>query len=131
MSRLAYLDASALVKLIVAEAGSGPMYRWWLEAERVATSRVGLIETYRAASRRDHEPTHRDEVLDELEILEVDASTARSASQMSPPALRTLDAIHVASALYLLPELDAFVTYDARLAAAARAVGLPVVQPAE
>lgn len=131
MSRLAYLDASAIVKLIVAEAGSGPMHRWWLEAERVATSRVGLIETNRAASTRDHEPAHRDEVLDALEIIEVDDATARSASRMSPPALRTLDAIHVASALQLLPELDAFVTYDARLAAAARAVGLPVVQPGD
>lgn len=130
MSRLAYLDASALVKLIVEEPGSGTMYRWWIEAERVATSRVGLIEAYRAAARRDHQPSHRDAVLDALEVVELDESIAEGAAVPAPPALRTLDAIHVATAAHLLPDLDAFVTYDARLAAAARNAGLPVVAPA-
>jgi hypothetical protein len=49
---------------------------------------------------------------------------------IAPLSLRTLDAIHVASAVLLWPEVDSFVTYDDRLAGAARAVGLPVVRPA-
>ena len=49
---------------------------------------------------------------------------------IGPPLLRTLDAIHLATALALVPDLDAFVTYDDRLAEAARALGLPVVRPA-
>jgi predicted nucleic acid-binding protein len=49
---------------------------------------------------------------------------------IGPAWLRTLDAIHLASALQVLPALDAFVTYDDRLAAAARSLGLPVVRPA-
>jgi predicted nucleic acid-binding protein len=47
-----------------------------------------------------------------------------------PAALRTLDAIHLATAMALAPGLDAFVTYDDRLAEAARALGLPVIRPA-
>ena len=52
------------------------------------------------------------------------------AAQLRPVGLRTLDAIHVASALALGSELEAFVTYDDRMAEAARAIGLPVVRPA-
>ncbi|HEY8871133.1 MAG TPA: type II toxin-antitoxin system VapC family toxin [Candidatus Limnocylindrales bacterium] len=127
---MAYIDSSALVKLVVEEAESGTMYRWWLEAERVTTSRIAVIETVRAAARRSHDPQHRDLVIDELEIIELDEAIAVRAAALQPPSLRTLDAIHVASALPLLSELDAFVTYDLRLAEAARALGLPVVSPA-
>ena len=130
MTRLAYVDSSALVKLIVAEVESTAFLRWFVETERVATSRVGIVETLRAAARRPHDPEHRDAILEEFEVVELDPSIAERASTMPPLALRTLDAIHVASAIALLPELDAFVTYDDRLAEAARAAGLPVVSPA-
>lgn len=62
--------------------------------------------------------------------LEVDEVIARVAASLPLATLRTLDAVHLASALHLIGELDAFVTYDDRLAEAARAVGLPVVRPA-
>lgn len=52
------------------------------------------------------------------------------AATVGPSSLRTLDAIHLATALGLGAELDAFVTYDNRLAEAARSLGLPVVSPA-
>ena len=55
---------------------------------------------------------------------------AEAAAVLPPVNLRSLDAIHLAFALALGDELDAFVTYDARLADAARANGLPVVAPA-
>ena len=63
-------------------------------------------------------------------MYELDDAIANVAAALRPPLLRTLDAIHLATALALLPELDAFVTYDDRLAEAARAIGLPVVRPA-
>jgi predicted nucleic acid-binding protein len=69
-------------------------------------------------------------VLDVVDVVEFDVAIARSAAALGPSALRTLDAIHLATAMALGPELDAFVTYDDRLAEAARAVGLPVVRPA-
>lgn len=130
MTRLAYADSSALVKLVLEEAESPAMHRWFVEAERVVTSRVGVVETIRASRRYPHATAHRDRVIDDLEVLELSEDIARRAGDVQPPSLRTLDAVHLASALALGPELDAFVTYDARLAAAARAIGLPVIQPA-
>ncbi|MEI7744367.1 MAG: type II toxin-antitoxin system VapC family toxin [Chloroflexota bacterium] len=130
MTALAYVDASALVKLVVDEAESQAMTRWYVEAERLVTSRVGHVETVRAASRRDHDPARRDLVLAGVEVFELSAGVAGAAAMLQPVLLRTLDAIHIATALALGPELDAFVTYDDRLAEAARAVGLPVVRPA-
>jgi len=59
----------------------------------------------------------------------LDIATARSASAGPPATLRTLDAIHLATALTLGGDLAAFVTYDDRLADAARTLGLPVVRP--
>lgn len=130
MTRLAYVDSSALVKLVLAEAGSEAMLRWYVESERVATSRIGIVETNRAARRREHDPSHLEVVVASIEIIEVDAAIAQRAALMGPPGLRTLDAIHVASALALSSEMDAFVTYDQRLVDVARAIGLPVVSPA-
>jgi uncharacterized protein len=130
VSGLTYADASALVKLVVEEPESWAMNRWFVESIRVLTSRIGVVETLRAADRRDHDPAHRDAVLRDVEIMEFDASIGRVAAEIAPSALRTLDAIHLATALALGRELDAFVTYDDRLAAAARNLGLPVVRPA-
>ena len=69
-------------------------------------------------------------VLSGLQFIELGADTTELAGSLAPARLRSLDAIHLASALAVAPELDAFVTYDARLADAARAAGLEVVVPA-
>jgi len=130
MTAVDYVDASALVKLIVDEPESPSMFRWYVESGRLATSTIGIIETRRAANRRGHDPVHLENVLRSVVILEVDGIVARSASRVAPSALRTLDAIHLATALAMGPEIGAFVTYDDRLAEAARAVGLPVLRPA-
>jgi uncharacterized protein len=130
MTGVAYADASALVKLILLEAESGAVHRWFTEAPRIATSRVGVVETIRASSRRIHDAVHRGRVLEEVEIIDLNIAIAAAAAALHPPLLRTLDAIHLATAMALMPELDAFVTYDDRMAEAARALGLPVVRPA-
>ncbi len=126
---ISYVDASALVKLVLDEPDSAAARRWYVESDRVVCSRVGLIEAHRAVARRDHDPAHLAAVLDSVEVFELDRHVARSAGTIGPGALRTLDAINVATAL-AIPGLDAFVTYDDRQAEAARAVGLPVVRPA-
>lgn len=127
---LAYVDASALAKLILDEPGSAAMRRWYVEAERVACSVVGLIETRRAVARRDGDRSNLDLVLRSVVGLALDAIVIEAAAALRPASLRTLDAIHVASALAVAAELDAFVTYDDRLADAARAAGLLVIRPA-
>ena len=131
MTLAAYVDASALVKLIITEPGSAAMARWYVETERVLCSRVAVIETVRAVARgrTKHDPEHRASILASLEVFELDAEIALDAATIGPPTLRTLDAIHLATARSI-PGLDAFVTYDDRLAAAAKVLGLPVVSPA-
>ena len=128
---ISYIDASALVKLVIDEAETPAMYRWFIEATRTLTSRVGVIETMRAVARRgDFDVDHRDAVLADVEVVELDAPVAAAAATVGLHSWRTLDAIHLATAVSLLPDLEAFVTYDDRLAEAARSLGLPVVRPA-
>jgi len=130
MTTTSYVDASALVKLVVPEPESPQMLRWYVESERVITSRVGIIETRRAAARFRHDPDRLRSLLSMLEVFELDARIADRAAGVGPTLLRALDAIHLATALELGSGIGAFVTYDGRLAEAAQAVGLPVVRPA-
>ena len=64
-----------------------------------------------------------------MELLELDADIRRAAADLSDPGLRTLDAIHLATALSLGERCGAFFAYDDRLIAAARAHGLTVTVP--
>ena len=126
----AFVDASALVKLVVLEPESLAVRRWYIETEQVLTSRLGVIEAYRSITRRAHDPAHLRVILRSIEVFELDADIAARAMRVSPDILRTLDAIHIATALAIGPTLDAFVTYDDRQAEAARTAGLAVVRPA-
>lgn len=126
---LAYVDASAMTKLILDETDSSEMRHWYRESERVVCSRIGILETRRAVGRQDHDPGHLAAILDTVEIFELDEAVADRAAVLGPSSLRAFDAIHIATALSI-PGLGAFVTYDDRQAVAARAVGLPVVRPA-
>ena len=130
MTVVAYADASALVKLVVPEAESREMLRWYVEVDRVITSRIGVVETRRTAARVRHDAESLRSLLGSVEVFELDARVADRAVAVAPTLLRSLDAIHIATALELGPTLDAFVTYDDRLATAAREAGLPVVRPA-
>jgi len=127
---LAYLDSSALVKLVLDEADTGAMRRWYVEADRMACSIIGTVETRRAVARKVDGRERVDLILRSVITLDVDEAIAANASRIVPVAMRTLDAIHLATALAIGSELDSFVTYDDRLADAARAAGLPVVRPA-
>ena len=127
-----YLDASALVKLIVAEPESGALRRYLGECPRIISSRIAEVELRCAVARQD-EIDAGDRVsslIATVELLELDGEVARRAGELTPATLRSLDAIHLASALVIAPEVDAVVAYDTRLAAAARAAGLAVVAPA-
>jgi uncharacterized protein len=62
--------------------------------------------------------------------VELSAGIADAAAKLEPPSLRTLDAVHLASALSLGDDLGAFVAYDRRLAEAAEAAGIEVLAPA-
>ena len=131
MIGLAYLDASGLVKLVLDEEHSDATRLFVSDARRNVTSRVGAVETVRACLRRaeGYDAERLGAVLADVEIVELDRSTGDRAAHLRPPGLRTFDAVHLATALELAGDLGAFVTYDERLADAARTLGLPVVSP--
>ena len=130
-----YLDASAIVKLAALEPETDALREHVGRYDSRITSRIATVEVPRALARRGAESVAVGlepirEVLANLQLVELDESIAARAAELGPPSLRSLDAIHLASALAIGEELAALVTYDVRLADAARASGLEVVAPA-
>jgi predicted nucleic acid-binding protein len=127
----AYIDSSALVKLVVREAETDALRRYVDSAGPLASSILATVEVPRAVARVAPEATLAlAAVIDKLNTLAFDARIAARAAALSPASLRSFDAIHLATALELGDELTAFVCYDDRLSAAARDLGLPVAAPA-
>jgi predicted nucleic acid-binding protein len=130
LSAVAYFDASALVKLVIDEPGSIELRAFTSASAGRATSIVGTLEARRGALRRGGSTVeHLAFVLDAFEVIELDQEIADAASTLEPRELRTLDAIHIASAAALGRDLAALVTYDRRMIDAAVWAGLPVVSP--
>lgn len=125
-----YADTSALVKLIVPEAESSAMHEFATHTRGMLTSVVGATELRRAI-RRTHPARLEvaERILAPMLKLGVTKEVLRLADVIGPTSLGTLDAIHLASALTVLEELEAFVAYDKRLIEAAEATGLRVVSP--
>jgi len=126
---LLYLDTSAAVKLLLLEEESLAI-RAYVSDQAWASSALLRTELVRAVVRVD--PSVMPRALDLLlqpRLLAIEARILDTAARLSPPSLRSLDAIHLASALELRDELTAFVAYDDRLLAAASALGMPVASP--
>jgi predicted nucleic acid-binding protein len=131
-----YLDSAALVKLVHAEVHSEAL-ETWLDARAGAVLVASVlveVEVVRAirrgAAERLGDVGH---VLDSLHRVDLTAAVRTRAAAYELPGLRSLDAIHLATAEHLnaaaVVQVSAFVTYDQRLAQAAAAVSLPVVSP--
>ena len=127
--RTCYLDTSAALKLLVEEAESATLARELDTLEPVLVSCWLLDTELRRASQRTPDVTQAavSELLDGVNLYEVPASLFREAGLLPGPALRSLDALHLAAAIRM--GVDALVTYDTRLTDAARALGVPVVAP--
>ena len=121
-----YLDSSALVKLAVEEAQSSALVRFLHPVDRVFSSVLAVSEVGRAARRAGATAA---DVVERLTLVEITARLLAEAVAIDPPSLRTLDAIHLASALSVAAGLDGFIAYDRRLIDAARASGLDVHSP--
>ena len=134
---LFYLDSSALVKLLRDEPETPALGAFLLDAD-LLSSELALTEVPRAVHRAASQDPRLElgallsragEVFDALALLPLNRDLLAAAGALTEPALRSLDAIHVISAIDLSP-LDAFVTYDERQAAAARLAGLRTIAPA-
>jgi predicted nucleic acid-binding protein len=128
---LAYLDASALVKLVVPECESSALRIELAGWPRRASSALTRAELVRACTRIDSAARNRArDLLDGLSLLSVTERVLDEAASIRPVSLRTLDAIHIATALVLRDTLGALITYDDRMADAATRAGLRVLVPA-
>ena len=127
-----YLDSSAVVKLAHQEDHAEAL-RTWLDA-RSESGWIGSVlvevESFRALARHAPEAVTRlHPVLDVFELVELDPGVRILARAVRPATVRSLDAIHLATALQIGSRLTSFVTYDKRLADAAAAAGLAVEMP--
>lgn len=127
---LAYLDASAFVKLIAAEPESQALQAELIGWPQAIASELLEVEAQRFAQRYGGAaPRLVASALPRVTLVPVGPEIRRLAGTVLPPELRTLDAIHLATALVLGSTVGAFFAYDKRLASAATAAGLPVLAP--
>ncbi len=127
-----YLDTTALVKLLFDEPESVALANWLTLKTTVAkvTSDISLVEVMRTCRRIDEplvEGARR--LLDGIDLVPLNHTIIQQAAALTSHELRSLDAIHLASALSLRDDITDFVAYDPRLCSAAAKVGLPIVSP--
>lgn len=127
-----YLDSSALLKLLVDEPESAALEAWLAtrEGTPVVTSELARVEVPRACRRVNADAVPLAMVLlSELDHVALSRPLLDQAATVGEDSLRSLDAIHLVSALSIRSDLTGFVAYDARLAGAAAAAGLDCVRP--
>jgi len=117
------------VKLAVKEVESDALLAAIQGRGPFVTSVVGEIETVRVCRRAKVPPEQVDELRTGLVIIALDDEVRRLASEVGSPTLRTLDAIHLATAVSLRGALESLVTYDVRLARASADAAIPVLSP--
>jgi predicted nucleic acid-binding protein len=125
-----YLDSSAIVKLAVREPESLALRRYLRRRQPLVSSALARTEVLRALLPAGDEAVARGlSVLQRLDLVRVNDRILNAAGLLRPPELRALDAIHLATADELGEELGALVTYDDRMATAARHLGYRIIQP--
>ena len=129
---MVYLDSSALVKLVVSEPESVALRLYLVDHRERVSSALAYVEVCRAVRRTGASEAalrRAEHVLARIGLVTLDEPLLRAAAALSPTGLRSLDAVHLATALSL-DGLDAVVTYDRRFDAAASEAGLAVESPA-
>lgn len=128
--RVTYLDSSAIVKLVLREPESTALRGHLRRRRPLVSSALARTEVARAVLAFGAAVTRRaEDVLDRIELIRVNDRVLLAAGTVLPLDVRSLDAIHLATAALLGRSLDELVTYDRRLASAARANGIKVVSP--
>ena len=128
--RVSYVDSTAIVKLAVAEPESKALRRYLVRRGPLVSSALARTEVARALLASGSAAVARgEEVLRRIQLLRINDRVLREAGYMAPDDLRTLDAIHLASARQLGSSVRQIVTYDERMGDAARAAGWSVVSP--
>ncbi len=125
-----YIDTSALLRVIFPDDTTPVLEEYLGRDPELVSSTLLQVEARRGTLRRAPRRLPQvDVVLREVEIVGIGDAVIESAGRLSDPHLRSLDAIHLATALLIGEDVEALLTYDDRLADAARAHGLAVVSP--
>lgn len=125
-----YLDTSALLKLIIPEEHSEALSDYVDSRTDFVSSVVLAVEARRGALRKAPRTIPRVDVfLSGVDLVGVTAAIVETASRLPDPLLRSLDAIHVATAMLLGSDVDALVSYDNRMLSAAQAYDIPTACP--
>ena len=126
-----YLDSSAVVKLVFEEAETPALEAFLIDRPVRVSSSLAHIEVMRVARSVGDGlvSRHAKQVLAAITLIAPDAALLADAADLDPISLRALDAIHLATAVALVPDIDGIVVYDLRLADAARQAGLTVWAP--
>jgi predicted nucleic acid-binding protein len=125
-----YLDSSTIVKLAVREPESLALRRYLRRRQPLVSSALARTEVLRALLPAGDEAVTRGRtVLQRIDLVRVNDRILNAAGVLRPPPLRSLDAIHLATAQELGDELSALVTYDDRMVDAAKHLGCRIVQP--
>ena len=126
-----YLDSSALVKLVVHERESSALRRFLRTQPERASCALARTEVLRAVRHLGPAAVNRARrILRRVDLIRLDDSLLDAAGMLDPRILRSLDAVHLAAAQLIAPELDAIVTYDRRVADGALLLGFHVEIPA-
>ncbi len=127
-----YLDSSALAKLALTEAETPGLVGWLTDRADLplVSSIIHRTEVPRAVWRADPSALPRSyRQVRGVEKIALTTDVLDLAATLPPPEMRSIDAIHLASALSVRRHLTAFVAYDTRLLTAAREAGLPTASP--
>jgi uncharacterized protein len=128
-AELVYLDSSAFVKLVLAEPETPALLASLEGAPRLVASEILEVEVLRATRRAGGDTGAAREQLAAVRLLPLGGEIRTRACALDPPSVRSLDAIHLATALSLGGRLDSLYTYDERMQLAAREAGLDVRAP--
>lgn len=124
------MDASAFVKLVLAEPETRAVAAALEGVERLIASEILEVEVLRATRRAGGDVGAARAQLAVVRLLPLSDRTRARASELTPVSIRSLDAIHIATALELGERLASLFTYDERMSVAAREAGLEVRAPA-
>ncbi len=128
--RVTYLDSSAIVKLVVREAESAALSRFLRRRRPLVSSALSRVEVERACLALGNAVRERSlDVLGRLDLMRINERVLALAGGLLPTELRSLDAIHLATATLFGDSLGSLVTYDVRMGNAAHSLGWRVAAP--